>query len=58
MEPCHEYKVACCKTVFQHKLMMEDNPSRNITLEIYNACDEKKTGDFSYTITDEDVANI
>ena len=58
-EPCLRYKIACCKTVFLHKRMVNgDEADDMVELDLNNAVTKEHAGLFMYTLTDEDIANL
>lgn len=58
VEPCRPYKIACCRTVMKHRLMLDPEADRTVALQIYNACNRELLSTFEYTMTDADIAAL
>ena len=57
-EPSDEYKLACCKTIYTARRLLGQGGNRDISLQIYNAATKEHTGEFKYSITDDDIKNL
>ena len=59
VEPSLDYKIACCKTLYMHKRMLEPRGAdMMIELDVINAMTREHEGQFIYCLTDEDIENL
>ena len=57
-DPSDEYKLACCKTIYTSRKLLGKGVDREIELQIYNAVTKKSTGEFKYSITNQDIEKL
>ena len=59
VEPVISYKVACCKTIYLHRKMLDgDRASSEVKLDIYNGVIKAKQSMYIYSLSDHDLANL
>ena len=58
VEPCLNYKIACCKTLYMHKRLLNPQADTMIELDIVNGMTLEHVGLFMYSLSDEDITNL
>ena len=54
-DPSPAYKIACCKTIYTARRLLDKGDDRDITLKIYNAATKELKNEFKYSITNKDI---
>mmetsp|Transcript_6425 Transcript_6425/g.8605 ORF Transcript_6425/g.8605 Transcript_6425/m.8605 type:complete len:109 (+) Transcript_6425:128-454(+) len=57
-EPALDYKIACCKTIYLHHKLIDEDADSMLELDIVNACDGERQATFIYSLSDGDLAEL
>ena len=57
-EPCLNYKIACCKTIYLSRKLIDPEADTLIDLEINNAMTRELAAEFTYSLSAEDIAGL
>ena len=53
-EPSDEYKIACCRTIYLRRKLLDQSSDREIILPIFNGLTLEQTTEFRYDIAEDE----